>query len=299
MGVIERHNACKFLTIRLGNVYGAMGLVGNIVNESGINFIANRMETSWKKKTGWNDGWVDGNTYKKELDTINPAINDGTYRNYRYNGDGTRYLATFKNGNCRDAFANDSTGFGLCQWTFPSRKYNLYDFCDRWCKSNQKPFEIGNLEMQLDFILHELQTSQKTTYGVLMTAKDILTASNFVCVNYERPQNFHTAEVQKQRYISGNMIYKEVFDSKDTQWFKYGSAWYYMSKGLIQFDKWVQDGGQWYHLGTDGKMEINKWLQYGGKWYYVGQNGACITNTSIVWQGKEYKFDGTGAMIED
>lgn len=298
MGTLERHNACKYLTIRIGNVFGAMGLVGNIVNESGINFISNRMEISWKKKTGWNDGWENG-IYNKELDTINPAINNGTYRNYRIDGDGSRRLASFMNDNCRDAFANDYIGYGLCQWTFASRKYDFYDFCDKWCKEHHLPFDIGNLEMQLDFILYELLTSQKTTYGVLMTCNDILTASTFVCVNYERPQGFNTPEVQKQRYISGSMIFKEVFNSNPTQWFKYNDNWYYMQNGIVKHNKWVLDDGKWYHLGTDGIMETNKWLSYDNKWYYVGKDGACVTNTTITWQGKEYYFDCDGVMIED
>ena len=297
MGQQERINAGKFLTIHIGNVYGAMGLLGNIMNEGGANIIANRMEISWKKKTGWNDGWIDGNTYKPELDTINPAINNGTYRNYRFNGDGTRYLATFKNDNCRDAFANDAIGFGICQWTWPARKYNLFDFCDKWCRANKKPFEIGNLEMQLDYILEELRKTYTGVLGILMTTNDLLMASNIVCVNYERPQGFNTPEVQKNRYISGLGVYKEIFNGKDTQWFKYNNKWYYLQKGLILKDKWLQDEGKWYYLTADGSMSRNSWVKYQDDWYYMNDDGSMATNKTVVWNGQEYRLDETGKMI--
>ena len=298
MGVIERHNACKFLTIKLGNVYGAMGLAGNIVCEAGANFCSNRMELSWKKKTGWDDGWNDAGTiYTPSKDTINPAINNGTYRNYRYNY-GERELTTFKNDNCRDAFANDWIGFQLAQWTYPSRKYELYDFCTRWCKEHNKPFEIGNLEMGLDFIIYELQTSHKTTYSVLLNAIDIIVPSNFVCINYERPQGFNTAEVQRTRAQMGFNLFAEVFKSKPTQWFRYKDKWYVMYDGIVKFDKWVEYNSNWYHMGTDGAMEVNKWLLYDHKWYYVGADGACVKDTYINWNNQDYYINQDGIMEE-
>lgn len=288
-------NAVKFLTIKLGNVYGACGLAGNIMQESGM--ISNRMEIKWKAKTGWDDGWHNGK-YNKALDTINPAINNGTYRNYFVDENGFRNLFIFKNDNCRDAFANDNMGYGLVQWTTSGRKYTLYDFCKKWCDKKSIPFEIGNLQMQLDFILQELQNSKQIVYGVLLTCKDILTASNFVCVKYEIPQGYNTERVQLSRYKSGQGIFDIVFEGRDTLWFQYTNNWYYMENGLVKYDKWVQYKNDWYYLNENGKMETNKWKTYDGKWYYLSSDGSMAMDTYVDWNGTKYYLNKDGAMEE-
>ena len=50
-------------------------------------------------------------------------------------------------------FARDGAGYGLAQWTFHTRKAALLEYA-RVCRRS-----IGDLEMQLDFLLHELTTS--------------------------------------------------------------------------------------------------------------------------------------------
>ena len=48
-------------------------------------------------------------------------------------------------------FIHDSAGYGLAQWTFWSRKRALYEFAKKKKKS------IGDLEMQLEFLVEELK----------------------------------------------------------------------------------------------------------------------------------------------
>ncbi len=43
-------------------------------------------------------------------------------------------------------FIKDKAGYGLAQWTYWSRKENLFDFCKRKNKS------IGDINAQLDFL---------------------------------------------------------------------------------------------------------------------------------------------------
>lgn len=53
----------------------------------------------------------------------------------------------------REEFAHDGAGYGLCQWTFPSRKEELYRFLkNRQCS-------IGDLQGQTDFLICELKNS--------------------------------------------------------------------------------------------------------------------------------------------
>lgn len=79
------------------------------------------------------------------------------------------------------AFVTDSAGYGLCQWTSGGRKMNLYNFCKgRGCS-------IGDLDMQLDFIWQELNSSYKNVLKALQSAETVDEAARVVILKYERP----------------------------------------------------------------------------------------------------------------
>lgn len=75
-------------------------------------------------------------------------------------------------------FVDDRCGYGLAQWTHPSRKEALLAFARKQGKS------IGDCEMQLEFIRQELGESLLT---ILQTAASVREASNAVLFHYERP----------------------------------------------------------------------------------------------------------------
>ena len=72
---------------------GAAGLMGNLFAESGLN--PKNLQNSYEKKLGYTDA------------TYTAAVDSGTYTN----------------------FVRDSAGYGLCQWTYWTRKQALYAFC--------------------------------------------------------------------------------------------------------------------------------------------------------------------------
>lgn len=78
-------------------------------------------------------------------------------------------------------FATDRAGYGLAQWTNGARKRNLHDYAKDAGKS------IGDLSMQLDFLIHELTTGYKTVWDTLHTAASVQEASDIVLTKYERP----------------------------------------------------------------------------------------------------------------
>lgn len=84
-------------------------------------------------------------------------------------------------------FVHDSAGYGLAQWTYWSRKQNLLAFARAAGKS------IGDLEMQLDFLLKELSEGYKSVLNTLKTTGSIKTASDSVLVNFERPADQSSA----------------------------------------------------------------------------------------------------------
>ena len=129
------------------------------------------------------------NTYEKKLGytdaAYTAAVDSGAYTN----------------------FAKDGAGYGLAQWTYWSRKKNLLAYA----KSKRK--NVGDLEMQLEFLLMEL-----TVYGLmntLKTARTVREASDVVLLKFERPANQGDAVKQKRaqygqvyydRYVKGDAM---------------------------------------------------------------------------------------------
>ena len=79
-------------------------------------------------------------------------------------------------------FIHDSAGYGLVQWTYYNRKQNLYNF------AKSKNTSIGDMGMQLEFFLEELQ-GYTTTYKYVTGNYDAYDISYHFCTEYERPSN--------------------------------------------------------------------------------------------------------------
>ena len=127
------------------NEFGVFGLVGNIGRESGFSPI--NLQNSGNKRLDMTD-----EAYTK-------AVDDGVYTK----------------------FVKDSLGYGLVQWTYWTRKQNLYNFAKAAGKS------IGDENMQIDFIIQELTTGYKGVLNYLKSAKSIREATDYVMKHYEGP----------------------------------------------------------------------------------------------------------------
>ncbi len=80
-------------------------------------------------------------------------------------------------------FASDAAGYGLAQWTFHTRKAGLLSYAKSKGKS------IGDLEMQLEYLMKELKESYAGVLSVLKTATSVQEASDAVLMQFERPAN--------------------------------------------------------------------------------------------------------------
>ena len=143
---------------------GACAALGNIRAESGA--IANNLQNSYEKKLGYTDA------------TYTAAVDDGTYT----------------------GFDTDRAGYGLCQWTYPTRKKNLRLFAKDAGKS------IGDPEMQLGFFMKELRDSFPAVLAVLKTAKTVREASDAMLLKFERPAD-QSEENCKRRAKMGQEYY--------------------------------------------------------------------------------------------
>lgn len=97
-------------------------------------------------------------------------------------------------------FASDKAGYGLAQWTSSGRKQALLKF-----KGSRS---IGDIEMQLDFLWHELNTSFKSTLIVLKAATSVKEASDIVLTKFERPKD-QSDSVKEYRAKLGVQIYQK------------------------------------------------------------------------------------------
>lgn len=124
------------------------------------------------------------NSYEKKLGMTDAeytaAVDDGSYT----------------------GFATDRAGYGLAQWTNSARKSNLHDFAKDEGKS------IGDLRMQLDFLMHEMQ-GYKTVLDTLRTATSVQEASDIVLTKYERPAD--QSDAAKKRRAGYGQKYFDLY----------------------------------------------------------------------------------------
>ena len=153
-----------FLMQEISNPFGVAGLMGNMKAES--NFNPCNLQNSYEPKLHYTDT------------TYTMAVDKGDYP--------------------RNNFIYDCAGYGLCQWTYWSRKKALYDFVKKSDSS------IGDLFTQLTFMCEELRS-----YGLidhLKNSKSVKEASDIILVRYEKPKDQSEA-AKNRRAKMGEDIY--------------------------------------------------------------------------------------------
>lgn len=78
-------------------------------------------------------------------------------------------------------FFSGNYGFGLCQWTYPARCKNLYQFCKSKGKS------IADLAAQLEFTMKELKSDFISVYNLLCSSDNVRLLSDEFMVKFEIP----------------------------------------------------------------------------------------------------------------
>lgn len=148
---------------------GAAALMGNLYAESGL--AANNLQNN-------------GNVRLKLSDAeFTAKLDSGAYS--------------------REKFIGDKYGYGLAQWTYPTRKAAFYD----WMAKAKKGF--GDEQTQAAFLVHELKTSYKAVWAALTGgATTIREASDIVMLQYEAPAD-KSEEKRKQRAQYGQDFYEK------------------------------------------------------------------------------------------
>ena len=94
--------------------------------------------------------------------------------------------------------AQDTVGFGLCQWTSPGRKAALQSFA----RGRGSADLVWDFDTQMDFMRQELD--MKT----LKATKTLYDAAEWAVMRYERPSQRYTNSWPGTRYEKGRRIYK-------------------------------------------------------------------------------------------
>lgn len=153
------------------SAYAVAGIMGNLMAESGLN--PRNLQNKGNQALGMTD------------DEYTSAVDDGSYTD----------------------FTNDRLGFGLAQWTYPSRKEALLAFAMEHGES------IGDLDMQLDFLCQEMN-GYKAVMDVLRNATNVKEVSDIVLTKYEKPVDQSEAAKEK-RAAYGEQFY-DRFAEKPT-----------------------------------------------------------------------------------
>jgi hypothetical protein len=121
---------------------GACGLMGNMKAESAM------------RSNNAQDGMT-----KMSDEVYTTSVDDGSYKN----------------------FVRDAVGYGLCQWTYYTRKQELLAF------AKARKASIGDETMQVEFCIKELKQHYAGLWKFLCQTSDIYTAASRVCKEYEQP----------------------------------------------------------------------------------------------------------------
>lgn len=138
--------------------------------------------------------------------------------NSKLNMTDAQYTAAVDNGSYTN-FVKDSGGYGITQWTYWSRKQALLDY------AKKKGTSIGDLTMQLEFLVNEIRTSFPAVHTVLQNAVSVKEASDIVMLKFERPANQSVENLNKRASIGEGYFAKYVkedeimTDEQLTQWF--------------------------------------------------------------------------------
>lgn len=97
-------------------------------------------------------------------------------------------------------FVGDRYGYGLCQWTYYTRKEALLKY------AKEHGVSIADADMQFQFMARELRESYAYVWSTLITTNDPYTAGYVMCEKFERPKGGETSAKQRGQKA------KEIYD---------------------------------------------------------------------------------------
>ena len=190
---------------------GAAGMMGNLYHESGL--ISNRVELlCLKRLKEAGQIWTDK--------SYTAAVDDGRISR-----------AGFLN-----PLPGRQYGYGLAQWTSPGRKAHLYD------AAKAAGVSIGDMKMQLDFLVEELSHAFPDVWKIVTTSDDVNRCADVVLTRFEMPANANA--LKEARRKTAREYYERLGDAmtipeKALKWMKELAA--NPAHGYSQARRWGPD----------------------------------------------------------
>lgn len=180
-------------------------------------FIPNNLQDSYERKLGFTN------------ETYTAAVDSGAYKN----------------------FDKDKAGYGECQWTSDGRKAGLLDL------ARSRGVSIGDLNMQLDYLMIELRGAYKGVLNGIQASQTIRQASDIVLTQFEKPAD-QSENAKKYRASLGEKLYEEYKAAGGTHTLPVAVNPYKEPTQNVQMARdevrWIQYqlNSKGYHLAVDG-----------------------------------------------
>lgn len=111
-------------------------------------------------------------------------------------------------------FATDGYGYGLAQWTYPTRKEGLFNL------AKKRKTSVANMETQLEYLLQELNGYQDLNKE-LQISDDIAKLTERFMKEFEKPANQSETAVQNRIFYA-----KKYFDTLSDYTYKEVEEYY-------------------------------------------------------------------------
>ena len=226
---------------------GAAGLLGNLAAESGLNPM--NLQNSYEKKLGYTDA------------EYTAAVDCGAYTK----------------------FVGDCAGYGLAQWTHPSRKAALLAF------ARAQSASVGDLDMQVGYLLKELQSLFPALWRRLTTTASVREASDCVLLQFERPADQSQSNLDR-RYARAQEFYDKFTGGKNVSYLMTSAEFCARALDIAENYKTSYMLGPWGWPATD-KMITRATTQ--GSNAQTNQQWLSYANAI---KGKGYLFDCVGLI---
>lgn len=136
-------------------------------------------------------------------------------------------------------FGGDWAGYGLAQWTHPARKPKLLAYAKTAKKS------IGDLDMQLSFLMKELAESFPAVLSTLKTASTVREASDMVLLKFEIPADRSEGVCSRRAGYGQQYFDKYATKREESKVAKLTPNAVYSMNGVTINEKIIPDGTRW------------------------------------------------------
>lgn len=194
-----------------------MALVGNTNEEKIWNFLISKLNNPYSVAGLMGNLYAESGLKSTNLQNNGNKILGMTDEEFAIAVDNNKYTN----------FIKDGFGWGICQWTYWNRKQNLLNYATTMCCS------IGDLEMQLNFLMWELQNGYRSVWNKLPSSTSVRQASDIVLTEFEKPAD-QSENVKIKRASFGQQYYDKYYKKQPSNQLSHNIKYYRVQCGAFK-----------------------------------------------------------------